>query len=136
MPFLKKISKPKPIIATAAMAPIAIVAGNGFVCCGSVVGDGVPVGEGEGTGEGLAVTVGAGVGLGVGVGVGVEVGEGTGLGEGEGLRVGVGVGEGVGLGVGVGVGIGSSGISGAAGFCSVRKGMNVTVPRLKSFLKS
>lgn len=58
-------------------------------------------------------------------------GVGEGEGEGDGLGDGEGDGEGVRVGVGVGVGIG-----GAAGFGPVKKGTKLTVPKLKSFLKS
>jgi hypothetical protein len=57
----------------------------------------------------------------VGVGVGEAVGEG--------VMEGVEVGDGVGVGVGVG-------ISGASGLGAVRKGVKITLPKLKSSSKS
>ena len=62
-----------------------------------------------------------------GVGVGVSVGVG------EGVMEGVGVGEAVGVGVGVGVG---AGFSGASELGAVRKGVKITVPKLKSSSES
>lgn len=47
-----------------------------------------------------------------------------------------GVGDGVGLGAGVGVGFGLNPRFGAAGFGASRNGVKVTVPSVKSFLKS
>ena len=62
---------------------------------------------------------------------------GSGVGVGVGEAVGEGVVEGVGVGEAVGVGVGGGAVfSGASEFGSVRKGVKMTLPKLKSSSKS
>lgn len=88
-------------------------------CAGAEVSGGVTVGVGVGDSEGVSVAVGVAVGVVCGVGVIVGVGELVGVGE-----------------DGEEAGVEDVGIVGAFEFGEFRNGVNVTEPKLKSFLKS